>query len=198
MIQKLVKFANRYAKYAAMRMVIMGTLYVFVSSVELTELVDVDKMSILPSFTETTSIYSHLQSMEVILARAILNLSHHSDYITSIETLYALYKLFDVQNDELCLFYCWYSFMKFTIKKVLVCAWNMNESGWAAIVNNPSNIRSSITLQQIDQIEFNMPHLKITRGIFMGMFSGMLNYDLIFRAMKQWCYTKIIQSHMDF
>lgn len=203
-LEKVKNFASRYVTYTAMRMLTMGTLYVFVRWFELTELVDIDKMSIFPTFTETMSIYSNLQSMLVILARGLLNLSHHSEYITSVETLYALYKMFVWQNDKVdeihsidddCvsygLLYCWYSLMIFAIKKVLVWAWNMNEGEWPAIVNNPSNIRAVITLQQMDQIEFNSPYLNMTIGIFVGMTSAMVNYDLIFRAIKQWCYTKI-------
>lgn len=190
MIQKLNFFANRFVQYAAIRLVVMSMLCMFVSSFELTDFVDVDRMSIFPSLTETMSIYSNLQSMPVILARGMLNLSHRPEYIKSVETLYALHKLLDWQIDEYSVSYgfafCCYSLMKFAIKRVLVCAWNMSQSEWPAIVNNPIYIRAAITPQQMDAIEFNSSHLKTTIGIFGGMIFAMVNCDVIFEAIKQW------------
>lgn len=192
-IQKLQNLFKRFAMYATIRMIIMGTLNAFVIKYEWTELVDVGKITIMPTITEMVSVYKNQKTIAVILARSLLNVMYYSEYIASIECLYALYKLFNWPI-EFGLSYFWYSLMKFGIKQALMWAWNMNESEWP-LLNNPNRIHAALTFQQIDAIEFKSPHLYMTIGTCVGMVFEMLNYGRIFGAIKQWCYNKItIQS----
>lgn len=188
-IQKLQNLFRRFAMYATIRMVIMGTLNAFVIKYELTELVDVGKITIMPTITEMISIYKNQKSIAVILARSLLNVMYYSEDIASIESLFALYKLFSWPI-EFGLSYFWYSLMKFGIKQVLMWAWNMNESEWP-LLSNPSRIHAAVTFQQIDAIEFKSPHLYMAIGTCVGIVFEILNYDRIIGAIKQWCYNKI-------
>lgn len=131
--------------------------------------------------------------MPVILCRCLLNVMYHSEYIISIENLYALYKLFDLPS-VFGVSYLLYSLMKFLIKQAFVWAWNTNEIEWPAILNNPGNIHAAVTFQQIDTIEFKSPHLYIIIGILLGMISEMLDYGRMLEPIKQWYYT-IITAH---
>lgn len=195
---------RRIAVYTAIRMMIMGVLYAIVHMFELTELVNVNRITISPTLTEMLSIYNGWQSTPVILARCMLNLIYHSEYILSIEVLFALYKLFNCEQFSTkesslscCLMYAWYSLLKFVMWRFLMWTWNLNEVEWPVILNDPSNIHVMLTFQQIDAIEFSFksdendeignwyPHLKMTAGIFVGLISEMLNYNRLYEAIKQ-------------
>lgn len=185
MFRKLTSFAKRYLKYAAIRMMMMGAQYLLASLFELTELVDFDKFSIWPSLTETLAIYSNQRSIPIVLARGVLNLSPHMEYITLVETLYVLYELFDWQNDEYslrnALLCCCYTLIKFAIKMFLT--WIMNESEWP-ILNHPNSIHVAISFEQTDSIEFSTSCLDMAFDIVVDVILDILNFDQVILIFK--------------
>lgn len=137
----LKSFFKHLILYVTGRMIIMRTL-AFVSTFEflqLNKLVDADKISIIPTMAEGISIFNNRQDMPVILVRSLMNLTYHSEYIVLFETLYALYKLFDLST-AFGLEYSCFCLMKYVFKQVLVCVWYMNGNDWSAILNSPNSI----------------------------------------------------------
>lgn len=159
--RRLKSFFKRFILYVTGRMIIMRTL-AFVSTFEflqLNKLVDADKISIIPTMAEGISIFNNHQDMPVIIVKSLMNLTYHSEYIVLFETLYALHKLFDLST-AFGLEYSCFCLMKYLFKQVLVWVWNMNGNDWRAILNNPNSIHTTLTLQQIDGLEFEINHFR--------------------------------------
>lgn len=157
-IQQLKISIKPLALYAITKMVIMWSMFRLFELVELTEIVDVNKITMCPTMTELISVYNNYQSVPVILARSLLNISY-SEYIASFETLYVLYKFVDLPI-VFGLQYSWFYLMKYLAKQVLVWVWSMNETEWPALFNNPNSIRTTLTLEQIDALEFEITNMK--------------------------------------
>lgn len=173
-----IEQAKRLAKYALIKMVIMFMIKRF-------ELFDVDKIKLFPTITETFYIIYNKKVMSVILIRSLWNTTYHSE---TFEILYVLYKLFNLRI-AFGLKYSWFSLMKFLCKQVLVWVWNMYKNELPDLFNNPSFIHTTLSLQQIDTLEFNISDLILIRNIFVGMISEILNKNHIldlYDAIKQW------------
>lgn len=187
-----IEQAKRLAKYAIIKMVIMKTLSIMMKRFEL---FDVDKITLFPTITETFYIIYNKKVMSVILIRSVWNTTYHSE---TFEILYLLYKLFNLRI-AFGLKYCWFSLMKFLVKQVLVWVWNMYKNELPDLFINPSCIHTTLSLQQIDALEFeiaqidtlefNISDLILIRNIFVGMISEILNKNHIldlYDAIKQW------------
>lgn len=194
---------KRLAAYALIKIVIMRTL-AFLTTFDWFDLpIDICKITIWPTLAEALSVAKNQKSTQVIFVRIVLNLSYHSK---TFEILYVLYKLFDLRTVIFGLQYSWFSVMKFGIQQVLVYVWNLNKNEWPTIFNNPKDIHTALTYQQIDALEhqndnFNknekenlelaigttvVAHSIMTISTFGGMMFEMLNLNRMIESLKQW------------